>query len=105
VTARIAGDMRERIVAGNVPAGFADYRNEFCLVVDLVGVWRKLDRIAVCPERSRKLVEDDRVRVDLGTGLFRMIGIVEPNAENLLGIGAASDGRSPGQSPRLARLQ
>src|SRR6266511_1715910 len=92
----IAGDHVQRLLLGEVARAPADDDGELDFPVELARLLGD-DRIVVRPaDAGRHLVEDDRLFGNSGARFGRMVGIVEPDGDE---VGDAADA---GAEPRLA---
>ncbi len=74
-------------IVGDVFGGFADDDDEFGFVVDLLGDFGQLDRIAVRDERVGVFREDDGFGGNGFPAFDGVIAIVQPDADDLAGFG------------------
>jgi hypothetical protein len=80
---RTAAHMRERRRVRNAPAAFADHRDQFAFVVELVRHARTHDRRAVRDQARGEAREQRRIIRRLHARFGGMVGIVEPDAHDL----------------------
>ena len=100
VEGHCARDIRERRVGGDLFAAPADHHRQLGLVVDLLADARQDDRAVGTGQRVAELREEDRHLGHFEAGLGRVLAIVQPEADNLVGIG---DGWTQAHASQRAR--
>ena len=86
VEQRVAGDVGDRVRLGDVLRAGADDERDLGLVVDLAARGRQLDRRAVGAQRVSELREEGRARRRLEPRLGGVGAVVEPDADDLVGV-------------------
>ena len=79
--------MRQRRLARNAAAGLADDDGHLALIVEALGLQRPDHRLAAADLAVGKAGEDHRVRRRGMAAFGEMRGVVDADAENLVGIG------------------
>src|SRR5580700_2312075 len=92
----IAGDDVERLFLAQVAGARADDNAELDFPVEFCRVPRDDGVVARAAQARRRLVEDDRLFRDRHAGLGGMVGIIEPDGDEIAGPGDARP------DPRLA---
>ncbi len=87
IVAGIAGDMRQRRLARNAAAGLADDDGHLALIVEALGLQRPDHRLAAADLAVGKAGEDHRMRRRGMAAFGEMRGVVDADAEDLVGIG------------------
>ena len=95
----IAGDHVERIVFGQIARALADDDAELDFPVELGGIFRHHGVVVRAADARRRLVEDDRLLRDLHAGLGGVVGIIEPDGDEI------ADAADAGADARLALHQ
>ena len=96
---RVPGDVRSRLVTGDVSACAPDHDRDLAFVVEPLAAIRPHHRASMAVERTDRLVEVGRSRRQLGHELVDPTPVVEVNADDLgrhdrseMGGGLGSDG-------------
>ena len=81
---RIAKDVFVRFRFRNVSPSFSDDDGELALVIKLCGLRRERDLCVGSHDSGGRFGEKDRIGGDVRPPLFRMVGVVSPDAEDVL---------------------
>lgn len=83
----IARDMIPRVFLGDAAARLADDDGQFALIVEADAFGRADHRLAIGDQRVIPAVEDRGMLLLFAPGFLDMAGVVEADAQNLVGIG------------------
>ena len=93
------GDVVEQCVSGDEAQGLGfadvftrhpDHHGQLTLKVDVADIRRQDDRLARRDHAGGRFLEDDRLARHIAARLFRMFGVVAPDAENPVRAGQGS---------------
>ena len=87
IVAGVAGDVRKRLLTRNAAAAPADDYGQFALVIEALGFQRPDHRLAAADLAVGEAGEDHRMRRGGVAALGEVGGIVDADAEDLVGIG------------------
>src|SRR5580692_4868715 len=85
----IAGDDVERLVLGEIAGALANDDAELDFPVELGGILRNHGVVVRAADARRRLVENDRLLRDLHAGFGGVVGIIEPDGDEIADLADA----------------